>query len=264
MSEFIDGKEYSHSVDHAMAALVPIGEPAVPVLVQLLYTELRVEASSYLRMIGEPAEDYLILLLDDEDPQVRRRAAEALLGTTNPAAVELLTKLLDDEYVYVANMARLALGRMQTQHTPVESTFDGREREFFLEDEKREWMDSLVPIVKGRSVYIEPYFHPNGPVIGYGLDYREYLAVDFLLGSEVNESYMDKIYGVIDEKARENCIEEVPVLFSFESMPVEDEAIEEDVHSEYLGSMTDENKAGDSAIHGFVVVILVIFLLEFS
>ncbi|WP_406660341.1 hypothetical protein V7O66_10880 [Methanolobus sp. ZRKC3] len=162
---------------------------------------------------------------------------------------------MDDEYVYAGNMARLALERMETQHIPVESTLYGREREFFLEDEKREWLDSLVPIVKGRSRYIEPYFYPEDPVISYGLNYQGYLVVDFLIGSEVNESYMAEIYGVIDEKAQENDVEEVPVLFSYESFPVEDEEIEVEI---------PESEYNDSKAPGFRALTLIMALLYIS
>lgn len=265
LSEFIDNNadenEYNGAVSHAIAALGTIQGPSISLLIELLDDpEYSPEAAYELRQIGEPAEPFLIPLLEDENPHVRYRAAESLIGTTNPDAVEPLTKLLDDEYVYAANMARIALERMESQTTPTESFLHGREREFFLEDEKREWLDSLVPIVKGRSRYIEPYFYPDGPVISYGLNYQGYLSVHFLIGSEVNESYMGEIYGIIDEKARENGIEEVPVLFSFESMPIEDIAIEENPPAENP-EFTIENNTSTSLIQGFTAVMLLILLI---
>jgi HEAT repeat protein len=262
LAEFLKEKEYSHSVGHAIAALEPIGEPAVPVLVQLLYTELRVEAAYHLRMIGEPAEDYLIPLLSDANPQVRDRAAEALIGTTNPDAIEPLTKLLDDENEYARNKARRALEIMENQSPETESFLYGREREFFVEDEKREWLSSLEPIVKGRSEYIMPYFYPDGPVIGYGLNFQGYLIVDLLIGSEVNESLMAEIYSVIDEEALKNGVEEVPVLFSFESMPVPDEAVDEDVAIDNrLELTTSTNTLNEPLLKSFMAVILIILII---
>jgi FOG: HEAT repeat len=259
LSEFLAGKEYSSSAGHAMAALELIGEPAVPVLVDLLYTELRVESAYHLRMIGEPAVDYLIPLLDDEDPNVQGRAAEALVGTSNPDVVEPLTKLLDDDNEYVRNMAQHALESMENQY-PQESFLYGREREFFVEDEKREWLSSLEPIVKGRSEYIMPYFYPDGPVIGYGLYYKGYLTVDLLIGSEVNDSYMAEIYSVIDEEALKNGVEEVPVLFSYTSMPVEDvEKVE--IPDVLLGLTTDEGASRILLPAGFMAVILIILVI---
>lgn len=264
LSDFIDGKEVSSSVIHAIGALGIIGEPAVEALIPLLGAEDEIAptASYNLRTIGEPAEDALIPLLKHENPQIRYRAAEALIGTTNPDAVAPLTDLLDDENQYVRNFAKMALERMEIANTPVESTLYGRERDFFIEDEKRQWIDSLVPIVKGRSVYIEPYFYPDGPVISYGLNYQGYLTVGLLIGSQVNESYMAEIYGVIDEKARENGVEEVPVLFSFESMEVEvEEAIEEDVPFDGNLELAIKHNTSISVIQGFIAVMFLILLL---
>nr|WP_321496986.1 HEAT repeat domain-containing protein [uncultured Methanolobus sp.] len=259
LSKFIEGKEYSDSVGHSIAALEPIGEPAVPVLVQLLYTDLRVEAAYHLRMIGEPAVDYLIPLLDDEDPKVQGRAAEALVGTSNPDVIEPLTRLLGDDDEYVRNRARHALESMENQLPETESFLYGREREFFVEDEKREWLSSLEPIVKGRSEYIMPYLYPDGPVIGYGLYYKGYLTVDLLIGSEVNESYMAEIYSVIDEEAQKHGVKEVPVLFSYTSMAVDD--VEVEIPDELLELTTDEDASKIMLPAGFMAVMLFILVI---
>jgi len=49
-----------------------------------------------------------------------------------------------------------------------------------------------------------------------------HLTVYFLEGSDVNESLMNEIYGIFDQQGRQTGINDVPVMFQFESLPVED------------------------------------------
>ena len=69
---------------------------------------------------------------------------------------------------------------------------------------------------------MQVYLYPDGPVISYGYDYQGYLTVYFLEGSDINESLMDEIYGIFDRQGMQMGIDDIPVMFQFESLPVED------------------------------------------
>ncbi|HJH29865.1 MAG TPA: hypothetical protein C5S51_09280 [Methanosarcinaceae archaeon] len=60
-------------------------------------------------------------------------------------------------------------------------------REFSIEDEKREWLDEIG---SGARDDMLAYHRPDGPVIFYGYNYQGYLTVEFLEESEISESLM--------------------------------------------------------------------------
>ncbi len=209
----------------AMAALGKIGEPAVEPLIQILgskNTGLDARAAYYLRKIGEPAVDPLIQALEDDNPQVRARAAQALSKIDDERIIGPLTKALNDEHELVRTFAKMGLERMENQQqTGVIATY-GKEREFSIEDERREWFDKLDSIGSGLRGDMQVYLYPDGPVISYGYEYQGYLTVSFLAGSDVNNSLMDEIYGIFDRQGMQMEIDDIPVMFLFESLPVED------------------------------------------
>ena len=217
--------ENFNSRESAIGALGKIGEPAVEPLIQALDNldlELRAGAAYSLREIGEPAVDSLIQALENDNPQVRARAAEALSGINDERIVDPLTKALNDEYELVRTFAKMGLERMEDQqHTGV-ITIYGKEREFSIEDEKREWFDKLDSIGSGVRGDMQAYIYPDGPVISYGYDYQGYQTVSFLAGSDVNKSLMDEIYEIFDRQGMQMGIDDIPVMFRFESLPVED------------------------------------------
>lgn len=67
-----------------------------------------------------------------------------------------------------------------------------------------------------------PYLYPEGPVIGYGYNYRGYFEVIFEENIVVEESLMDEIYGMIDGEAKGMDIQEVPVVFKLGGIPTLD------------------------------------------
>lgn len=220
-----DPDENYLSRESAIIALGKIGEPAVEPLIQILdskNTGLDAMAAYSLREIGEPAVKSLIQALEDDNPQVRARAAEALSRINDERIVEPLTKALNDEYELVRTFAKKGLERMENQQQTGVIAIYGEEREFSIEDERREWLDKLDSIGSGVRGDMQVYLYPDGPVISYGYEYHGYQTVSFLAGSDVNNSLMDEIYGIFDRQGMQMEIDDIPVMFLFESLPVED------------------------------------------
>ncbi|MCK4500767.1 hypothetical protein KAU11_09715 [Candidatus Babeliales bacterium] len=106
---------------------------------------------------------------------------------------------------------------------PVIATY-GKIPEFEGEEQRQNWYASLDEI--GKSVRMRdkmrPYFYPEGPVIGCGYNLEGYMTVTFLESTVIEKSLMDEIYEIFDRQARERGIQEVPVIFEFDTLPVED------------------------------------------
>jgi hypothetical protein len=89
----------------------------------------------------------------------------------------------------------------------------GKEREFYIEDEKQNLLDKLDNIVSGVRGDMEIYIYPDGPVSSYGYNYNGYISVEFSEGSEVSESLMNEIYELFDQQGMRMGIDDVPVVF---------------------------------------------------
>lgn len=224
----------------AAAALGEIGEPSVEPLIDVLEDNnplVRAYAARALGGTGDSrAVEPVIELLNDEDENVRSNAAMALGELDDRRAIEPLTKALDDKSNRVRILARSAIENIKRQTSSYKViTFYGKEMDFYTEDERRSWLDELESMRNIRND-MEKYMYPDGPVISYGQGYDGYISVTFLEGSEINGSLMDEIYETIDQKAVQNGIDNIPVKFEFDEMPVEDEApcedlIEDDVET---------------------------------
>lgn len=100
----------------AADALVAIGEPAVPALIDELDGswpyEVYTSASGVLARIGEPAIPALIEALDDKELLTRHGAINALgkMGKSADPAVPALIKRLDDKIPLVRSGAAITLG----------------------------------------------------------------------------------------------------------------------------------------------------------
>jgi len=73
---------------------------------------IRAQATLALAIIGEPARDRLIVLLEDHDWKVRYRAAEALGMMVEKRAVRPLIERLSDEKDHVRYIAVKSLGEI--------------------------------------------------------------------------------------------------------------------------------------------------------
>jgi hypothetical protein len=175
--------------------------------------------------MGEPAVKPLIQALDDEDPKVRVRAAEALGRIRDQRAAGPLTDALDDEDEMVRTFAKLGLKSIEAQHeNPLVATY-GKEREFYIEDQRREWYDQLDTICTLARNSMELYMYPEGPVISYGWGIENCIGVGILEGSEINNSTLNNIYDVFDRAGRELGVADVPVVFRYEEFVQVDEEI---------------------------------------
>jgi len=89
-----------------------------------------------------------------------------------------------------------------------------------LENEKREWLHKLDQNGKSIRNQMLPYMQPEGVLVSYGYNYQGYLTVDILEGSDVSEFLMDEIYEIFNRQAMQMGIDDIPVVFNFESAPV--------------------------------------------
>jgi HEAT repeat protein len=101
-----------------LAEMGPMAEPAIPALIDVLRSEsnyLRGYVVIALRKIGFAAIGAVIDVLDDENSQVRYRAAKVLGLIGHNRAVPALTKLLADQDALVQHSAYMALRHI---HSP--------------------------------------------------------------------------------------------------------------------------------------------------
>lgn len=244
----------SDGVDAAVA-LGEIGEPAVQPLIDVLKdSDPRVRAYA-VRALGRTGDsravEPVIELLNDEDENVRSNAAMALGKLADRRAINPLTKASKDKSERVRTLTRSAIDDIERQYNSYQSlTFYGNTRDFYTEDERRSWLEELKNLGNMGSE-MSKYMYPDGPVISHGYGYDGYISVTFLEGSEVNESLMDEIYKIIDQKALRSGIKDVSVKFEFEGMPIADEAPTEDI--------TTLNTPGFTS---FSLVIVLLFVLR--
>ena len=96
--------------------------------------------------------------------------------------------------------------------------------DFKSEKDRQNWLtklDTLGNSIRAKGL-LDSYFYPNGQIISYGYDHSGYFVVTFKKCSKVEKSEMDEIYEIIKEEARKLGINNVPVLFRFESFPTVD------------------------------------------
>lgn len=223
-------------------------ERAIQPMIQALKEkpELQADLGYNLGLIGEPAVEPLITVLGDEDSSVRVRAAEALGRIGNKRAVEPLKVALNDEDETVRVFAKLGLKSIEAQQeNPLIITY-GKEREFYIEDQTREWYKKLDTICKIARNYMEPYSYPEGPVISYGWGIENRVGVGILEGSEVNNSTLDNIYDVFDQAGKEIGVVDVPVVFRYEELHVDEilpVAVEDIEKTEEPAGTEETNKA---------------------
>ncbi|MCK4731428.1 MAG: hypothetical protein KAT65_03120 [Methanophagales archaeon] len=105
---------------------------------------------------------------------------------------------------------------------PVIATY-GKIPTFETEEQRQDWLNNLGEIRKSARSEMHPYIYPAGPVVGYGLHFDGYMRISFEEEVVIEKSLMDEIYGIIDKQAKKMGIQDVPVVFDLEGLPVEDE-----------------------------------------
>jgi|LGVF01.1.fsa_nt_gb HEAT repeat protein len=221
-----DQNKSLYSREKVVRALGECGEKAVPHLIQLLSDEdniiLRPVVISALDEIGEPAVEPLIQQLESDDPSVKSHAIKSLGYMGDERAIEPLSKALSDESEQVRNLAKSSIERIENQNKHLTIEIYGKIPDFYIEDERREWLDNLDIIGIASKREMGKYIQPEGPVSLYGYDYEGYITVGFSPDSEVNESQINEIYDIFNQHAQEIGIENVPVLFSYEDIVVDE------------------------------------------
>jgi hypothetical protein len=212
----------------AIAVLAGIkDERAIQPMIQALKEkpELQADLGYHLGLMGKPAVKPLIQLLDDEDPEVRVRAAEALGRLGDDRAIGPLTDALNDKDETVRIFAKMGLESIEAQKKNTSIATYGKEREFYIEDQRREWYHQLDTIRTLARDSMEPYMYPQGQVISYGWSIENRIGVGILEGSEVNNSTLGDIYNIFDRAGKGVGVADVPVIFSYTEFPVDEEIL---------------------------------------
>jgi HEAT repeat protein len=121
LTEMLDD-DYDMARFAASRALVSIGEPAIPSLINALKDKnLGAEAAWVLEQIGSrKALDSLVDALGHESSSIRAAAAKALSTITDRKASKALIRLLDDEHWKVRRNAADALGNIEEKDAVTE------------------------------------------------------------------------------------------------------------------------------------------------
>lgn len=91
-------------------------------------------------------------------------------------------------------------------------------------EEKVEWVSSLS---KARQIKeLEPYFASQGsPLVSYWCSKDGYVEIglDESSPEKITNSTINEIYGIVSEHYKQVGIDDVPVVFLWEEVPIEDE-----------------------------------------
>jgi hypothetical protein len=90
----------------------------------------------------------------------------------------------------------------------------GKIPQYATQAERQNWLDKLDTTYKLiRDDEMSPYTYPKGPVLEYGFNFDGYIEVVFYKGMNVSDSQINEIYNVINKKANEASVQDVPVVF---------------------------------------------------
>ncbi len=116
--------------------------------------------------------------------------------------------------------------------------------------EKVEWEETAGKCIHSFRDELDSYMLENGgPLTGYGYDYRGYIFVAFDPESpeSVNDTIIDEIYLIIEDHCEQKGVSEVPVVFEWIGVPIDDLApADESDADEEMVTITD--KDGNFAI----------------
>lgn len=130
--------------DKAMDELKQIGEPVVNQLIEALSSRVNQQAEKALIEIGKPAVPLLMdALLHDQDFWVRRYSAETLGCIGDPIAVDSLIRALSDSKDYVVMEACVSLGQIGDERAvkPLIMMSEGTYPDTNYHEESREYVE---------------------------------------------------------------------------------------------------------------------------
>ncbi|WP_340820518.1 hypothetical protein [Methanolobus sp. WCC4] len=90
--------------------------------------------------------------------------------------------------------------------------------------EKIVWTDKLTKVTHNAKEVDKYFSESGGPIFGFGTSINGYITVDFNVyePEKINNSLIDEIYLIIDEKAEEEGISDVPVVFAWSEGCIEE------------------------------------------
>ncbi|WP_300608660.1 HEAT repeat domain-containing protein [Methanohalophilus sp.] len=231
-----DNVEYERRL--AVIFLIEYGEKAVPSLIQVLSDNesfvLHRDVRYALSEIGEPAVGPLIELLESDDPDVKSRAIQTLGDIGDERAIVPLGMLLNDESEQVRTLAKSSIEAIenQSENGRLHLTNYGKKPDFYIEAEKRDFLDKLKIVVEASEIEMDEYIRSEGTVSSYGYNYGGSISVGLVVGSNVSESGLNEIYDIFDRHAQEIGIENVPVMFEYgiiepHDLPVQEPATQD-------------------------------------
>lgn len=139
--------------------------------------------------------------------------------------------------------------------------------------EKREWEELLVQCTRNNEEILQYFASAGGPVISFGFNINGYLKVGLESDTpeKVNESIIDEIYHVINEQCEKEGIDEVPVVFEWEHIVVDEELDDEpvspnlDENTEMIDNGSEESgiesKKETPAFTSLMVFVCLFFLV---
>ncbi len=89
----------------------------------------------------------------------------------------------------------------------------GQISQYATQAERQNWLHKLDTTYKLIRGEMSPYAYPKGPVLAYGLNFDGYIEVALYKGMNVSDSQINEIYNVINRKANEASVQDVPVVF---------------------------------------------------
>jgi hypothetical protein len=92
----------------------------------------------------------------------------------------------------------------------------GKLPELETEEQKQNWSYNIGGLIESLKIELSSsYMHPNGKVMTCGSNSRGYFVILFYENLTKTDPLIDKIYTMIDEKAKNRGIQEVPVEFGY-------------------------------------------------
>lgn len=112
---------------------------------------------------------------------------------------------------------------------------------FTTNEVRYQWMDNLTKVMNEAVKDLDQkpehpmYFDPIGPVRTYSATFDGVIVISINNSTTVDKQFMDEFYQIIDSKANEMGVKEIPVVFMLENNLTLD-----DIESLKFGSKTSE------------------------
>jgi hypothetical protein len=124
----------------------------------------------------------------------------------------------------------------------------GKMPSFENTEQRQDWLNLLQNVSDGvrdnPDFNFSEYTSPNGPIVGYGYDINGYLFVT--VDKDLEKTRMDHIYGMFDQQAKVNGVEEVPLVFNRGEVPHLDLLSEEESSTNYENSTNQQTETNQS------------------